>query len=174
MKIHQLLPCLRPGDGIGNHTIEIQQILKKWGHQSSIFAVDIHDDVRSLAKPYQKLKGQALQDALHTRYLLKLSALLSLAQVDQVKDGMTYGVVPLTYQGYLDMLPTLTEEEKATIMAYLVEAREIAMDAGSSKQKHWWFGKYKGRINNYLSAQGYDLKKASEQRNARNQATSGN
>ena len=30
------------------------------------------------------------------------------------------------------------------------------------------FGKYKGRINNYLSSQGYDLKEASKERNARN------
>ena len=111
--------------------------------------------------------AQALQDRLHTRYLLKLSALLTPVQVDQVKDGMTYGVVQVTYKSYLDMLPQLTDEQKATVMAYLVEAREIAMDAGSSKKKHWWFGKYKGRINNYLSAQGYDLKKASEERNAR-------
>jgi hypothetical protein len=111
--------------------------------------------------------AQALQVRLHDQYLLKLSTLLTPAQVDHVKDGMTYGVVQVTYNSYLDMLPQLTDEQKATVMAYLVEAREIAMDAGSSKKKHWWFGKYKGRINNYLSAQGYDLKKASEERNAR-------
>ena len=34
------------------------------------------------------------------------------------------------------------------------------MDAGSSDEKHGWFGKYKGRINNRLSADGIDLKKA--------------
>ena len=117
-------------------------------------------------------KAKALQDQLHTQYLLKLSALLTPAQVDQIKDGMTYGVVQVTYNSYLDMLPQLTEEQKATLMAYLVEAREIAMDAGSSKEKHGWFGKYKGRINNYLSAQGYDLKGASEARNARIQGAS--
>ncbi len=113
---------------------------------------------------------QSLQDQLHVRYLLKLSSELTPEQIDQVKDGMTYGVVQFTYQSYLEMLPDLTEEQKAVIIANLVEAREIAMDAGSSKQKHAWFGKYKGRINNYLSAQGYDLKKASEERNARNKA----
>lgn len=107
---------------------------------------------------------QSLLDQLHTRYLLKLSALLTPAQIDQVKDGMTYGVVQVTYNSYLEMLPNLTDAQKATIMAYLVEAREIAMDAASSKDKHGWFGKYKGRINNYLSAQGYDLKKASQER----------
>jgi len=110
---------------------------------------------------------QALQGKLHTRYLLKLSALLTPAQVDQVKDGMTYGLVQVTYNSYLDLLPGLTEPQKAVIMAYLKEARELAMDASSSSEKHKWFGKYKGRINNYLSAQGYDLKKASQERNAR-------
>lgn len=113
---------------------------------------------------------QTLLDALHVQYLRKLSALLSAEQIEQVKDGMTYGVVPLTYNSYMDMLPDLTDAQKATVMAYLVEAREMAIDAGSSKAKHAWFGKYKGRINNYLSAQGYDLKQASEMRNARIQA----
>jgi len=124
-----------------------------------------------LAKALQDLT-QALQDKLHVQYLLKLSALLTPQQIDQVKDGMTYGVVQITYNSYLDMLPNLTDEQKKNIMSHLLEAREIAMDAGSSKEKHWWFGKYKGRINNYLSAQGYDLKKASEQRNMRNKAAS--
>lgn len=115
---------------------------------------------------------QALQDKLHVQYLVKLSALLTSEQIDQVKDGMTYGVVQVTYNSYLDMLPDLTEEQKKQILEYLIEAREIAMDAGSSKEKHAWFGKYKGKINNYLSAQGYDLKKASEERNKRSKSTS--
>jgi hypothetical protein len=34
------------------------------------------------------------------------------------------------------------------------------MDAGTSKEKHAWFGKYKGKINNYLSAEGYNMKLA--------------
>ena len=43
------------------------------------------------------------------------------------------------------MIPTLKEEEKAQIMAWLVEAREFAMDAENSNKKHAAFGKYKGR-----------------------------
>jgi hypothetical protein len=46
---------------------------------------------------------------------------------------------------------------------WLVEARELAMDEGSSDAKHAVFGKYKGRINNYLSAAGYDMKKEGEE-----------
>jgi len=131
-------------------------------------------DAETKKRIIQALKDmtQRLREQLHTRYLLRLSALLTPAQIDQVKDGMTYGLVQVTYNSYLEMLPQLTEEQKAAILAYLIEAREIAMDASSSGEKHQWFGKYKGRINNYLSAQGYDLKKASEERNARNQAGS--
>lgn len=100
---------------------------------------------------------------LHKQYLSKLSKQLTQEQVDQVKDGMTYGVMPITYKGYIDMIPSLKEHEKAQIKAWLIEAREIAMDAESSEKKHFWFGKYKGKINNYLSAQGYDSKKEREE-----------
>jgi hypothetical protein len=53
---------------------------------------------------------------------------------------------------------------------WLVEARELAMDEGSSEKKHAVFGKYKGRINNYLSAEGYDMKKEGEDWGKRIQA----
>jgi hypothetical protein len=58
------------------------------------------------------------------------------------------------------MIPTLSDEQKSKIRTWLTEARELAMDGGSSEEKHAVFGKYKGRINNYLSKEGgYDLKK---------------
>jgi hypothetical protein len=110
-----------------------------------------------------KSASEAEVAKLHKEYLASLGALISPAQIDKVKDGMTYGVVPITYKGYVDMIPTLTEVQKAKIMGWLVEAREHAMDGGSSAEKHGWFGKYKGRINNYLSAEGYDSKKEREE-----------
>jgi hypothetical protein len=99
---------------------------------------------------------------LHKKYLSNLSKELTPSQIEQVKDGMTYGVLPITYNGYIQMIPTLTEVQKTEIKRNLTEAREFAMDAGSSEEKHKWFGKYKGRINNYLSKEGYDLKKEEE------------
>jgi Spy/CpxP family protein refolding chaperone len=100
---------------------------------------------------------------LHTKYLSALSKELTPAQVDQVKDGMTYSLVKVTYNAYLDEIPRLTDEQKKQILTWLIEAREHAIDAESSEKKHGWFGKYKGRINNYLSAAGYDLKKEGEE-----------
>lgn len=102
---------------------------------------------------------EAKIDSSHEDYILALSKELTPQQVDKVKDGMTYDVLPVTYKGYEEMIPNLTEKQKAQIYAWLTEAREHAIDAGTSEKKHWWFGKYKGRINNYFSAQGYDLKK---------------
>jgi len=79
-----------------------------------------------------------------------------------VKDGMTYNVANITFKGYQDMLPALNDSQRTKIWNWLAEAREIAMDAETSEKKHWWFGKYKGRINNYLSSEGFDMKKESE------------
>lgn len=98
-------------------------------------------------------------DKLHGEFLSRLATELSPDQVNQVKDGLTYGVVHGTYSVYLKMYPELTDEQKEQIMAWLVEAREIAMDGSTSDEKHAVFGKYKGRINNYLSKAGYDAKK---------------
>ena len=75
---------------------------------------------------------------------------------------MTFNVVKVTYEAQCDMIPTLKEEEKAQILIWLKEARELAIDAESSKKKHEVFGKYKGRINNYLAKRGYDLAKERE------------
>ncbi len=102
-------------------------------------------------------------DRLHEQFLSKLGKELDPEQVNKVKDGMTYNVLEHTYNGYLDMLPNLTDAEKSYILSALTEAREKAMDASSSEKKHAWFGKYKGRINNYLSSEGYDLKKAGDE-----------
>ena len=123
------------------------------------------------------LSGAAKDDALkaaeyekdaalyrsHFAYPANLSLFLDEKQIEVVKDGMTYGVVKVTYDATIDMIPSLKEEEKAQIYAWLIEAREFALDAENSDRKHAFFGKYKGRINNYLAKRGYDLKKEREE-----------
>jgi hypothetical protein len=118
-------------------------------------------DKETLAKEVKKAEEKATVQLtkLHKNYIKQLSAKLNSDQVDKVKDGMTYDVLHVTYNGYNNMIPNLTEDQKKQIMTWLIEARELAMDAESSDKKHAWFGKYKGRINNYLSTAGYDLRK---------------
>lgn len=115
----------------------------------------------SALKAAEEEKDAALYRS-HFAFPTALSLFINQAQIEAVKDGMTYGVVKVTYDSHIDMIPSLTEEEKGQIYAWLVEAREFALDAENSNQKHAAFGKYKGRINNYLAKRGYDLKKERE------------
>lgn len=106
-------------------------------------------------------------DKVHTQFIADLNKHLTTAQVEGVKNGLTYNVLNVTYKAYNDMIPGLKADEQKQIMEWLVEARELAMDEESSNKKHERFGKYKGRINNYLSQRGYDLqaeRKAWEER----------
>ena len=135
-------------------------------HETRDKAVEVAGSAKQDAK-LTEAGIQAAKDAadaaiyrLHASYLARLSVELSPEQVDGVKDGMTYGVAKGTYDVYLKMCPDLAEEQKKRIKSWLIEARELAMDKGSSKEKHGVFGQYKGKINNYLSAAGYNLKEA--------------
>lgn len=140
---------------------------------------DIYEirDAKVKAVKESRLTGDAKNEALkaaenekdaalyrsHFAFPASLSLFLNEEQIEAVKDGMTYGVVKVTYEATLDMIPSLKEEEKVQIYAWLVEAREFAMDAENSNKKHAAFGKYKGRINNYLAKRGYNLTKEREE-----------
>jgi len=111
---------------------------------------------------YDKNQQDARDAELYKHHFELASALalyLTEEQIDAVKDGMTFGRLKRDYNAQLEMIPSLTDEEKAQILIWLREAREYAMDAADSKGKHFWFDKYRGRTNNWLSARGYDLKK---------------
>ncbi len=99
----------------------------------------------------------------HYGFIASLSLYLTDQEIETVKDVLTYNVVKVTYDAQCDMIPTLKDEEKKQILAWLKEGREYAIDAESSKKKHETFGKYKGRINNWLSKRGYNLTKEREE-----------
>lgn len=126
---------------------------------------DIYAERDSIKKTDKKL-AEALCDSKlyrsHFGFETDLSMYLKPHHIERVKDVMTFNVVKVTYEAQCDMIPTLKDEEKAQILAWLKEARELAIDAESSKKKHEVFGKYKGRINNYLTKRGYDLTKERE------------
>ncbi|MBX3433447.1 MAG: DUF3826 domain-containing protein [Pirellulales bacterium] len=132
----------------------------------------VTDQYRSLSKLHAR-RDEASDSAakqavelelfkLHRSFVARLGVELTPAQIDGVRDGMTYGVVRGTYERYVALLPELTDDDRRQIKSWLLEAREYAMDAGSSDEKHEWFRKYKGRINNYLSQRGFDLQAAEE------------
>jgi len=111
-------------------------------------------DTNAVAQIQSSLK------TLHNQFISKLSENLTPAKVEQVKDKMTYGKVKVTYDAYLEIVPGLTDADRAKILEFLKAAREEAMDCGSSKEKDAVFKKFKGKINNYLSANGHNVAQA--------------
>ena len=117
------------------------------------------NDIHSKYDKNQQAERDAELYKHHFELVSALSLYLTDEQIDVVKDGMTFGRLKRDYQATQDMIPTLSDFEKQQILIWLKEAREYAMDAADSKGKHFWFDKYRGRTNNWLSARGYDLKK---------------
>jgi hypothetical protein len=108
--------------------------------------------------------------SMHSDYVAMLAADLTPEQVETVKDKMTYNKLKVTYDAYCDIVPGLSDQEKAQILVFLKDAREEAIDGTSSKEKDAIFKKYKGKINNYLSAQGHDVGKAYKEFGAQQKA----
>ncbi len=79
-------------------------------------------DAKNAAIDAARNEADAALYRCHFEFPADLSLYLTPEQIDGVKDGMTYGVLMVTYNSHLDMIPTLTDEEKAQIMAWLVEA----------------------------------------------------
>src|SRR5690606_25418055 len=93
----------------------------------------------------------------------KLALLLEDEQSELVKNEMTDQGFPKELARFEELLPALTDEHKAAIVAYLKEGRENALNVLMKRERNQWFAKYRGRANNYLSKQGYDLRKATEE-----------
>lgn len=96
-----------------------------------------------------------------------LSFYLNDKQVETIKDAMTYNLFHIRYDDFMDLLPNLTGADKNRVYHWLVEAREFSMDFETPRKMRQMFTKYRGRINNYLSSRGYDLRKATEEQEAR-------
>jgi Spy/CpxP family protein refolding chaperone len=154
-------------DVIANQYRELNTVHEARKAQLAALKAQPKDDKTEAATKKIEDQTTAALDKLHGKYLKQLGSYLTTDQVAMVKDGMTYRVLPITMTAYEDMLPNLTAEQKAQMLAWLTEAREHAMDASTSEDKHKWFGKYKGRINNYLSAAGIDMNQAGKDWQAR-------
>ena len=138
-----------------NKAVKVQNViiaqyraLNAWHNTNDAQLKAVRSDKAATAQIRASLK------VLHDNYLTALAQYLTPQQIDQVKDKMTYGKVQFTYQGYCNQYPNLSDANKQEILRLLKEAREDAMDGGSSKEKTAIFTRYKGIINNYLSKQG--------------------
>jgi len=124
---------------------------------------DWHDANDSRLKTGTETQAKEIKESLrstHDKFIGALSAELTPAEVEKVKDKMTYGTVKVTYDTYCEIVQNLTDAEKQKILDLLKEGREEAMDGGSHQEKAAIFKKYKGKINNYLDSQGHNVKQS--------------
>ena len=135
--------------------------LNTWHNENDAKLKASAKDTNAVAQIRASLK------TIHRDFIISLSKNLTPAQVEQVKDRMTYNKVKVTYDAYCEIIPTLTDAQKAHILATLKDAREEAMDGGSADEKSAIFKKYKGRIANYLSKEGVDETKARKEWSAK-------
>jgi hypothetical protein len=113
----------------------------------------------------------AQSKSLHDQFLAKLAAILTPEQVEKIKDLMTFNKVKVTYDAYCQIIPGLSEGDKAKILEQLKQAREEAIDGGSAPEKSAIFQKYKDQINSYLDAHGHDTAKAFKDWGEKNPST---
>ncbi|MDQ8201039.1 DUF3826 domain-containing protein [Pelagicoccus enzymogenes] len=115
-------------------------------------APEIHEQTADAWKKHRRL-AIALRDA----YVAQLNTLMVPGRVDRVKDGLTSDWYHLELQRFDRLAPDLTYPERAHIVGLLVEMRENAMLEVEPKLQLQWAHKYRGIINNYIAAQGYDF-----------------
>lgn len=147
---------------VANRYFKLNDIYAERDSLKAVAKTMTGDEKKQKMEYAEMLKDQKLYKS-HFGFIADLSVYLTDAEVETVKDVLTYNVVNVTYKAQCDMIPMLKEEEKVQILAWLKEGREYAIDAESSKKKHEAFGKYKGRINNWLSKRGYNLTKEREE-----------
>jgi hypothetical protein len=123
--------------------------------QAKLAAQDKHAEAKA-----REALLQDLSQPLHQWFVNALATDLTPEQLEKVKDKMTYNKVKVTYDAYCEIVPNLTDQDKAKILEMLKAAREEAMDGGSAGEKSAVFKVYKGRINNYLDANGHDVAQA--------------
>ncbi len=68
-----------------------------------------------------------------------------------MKDRLCYKRPTIMYVGFTKENPWLTDDQKADIKKICDDARDLAMDGGSSTEKHRIMDKYKGRLTNYIA-----------------------
>ena len=53
--VHQLVPSFAPRNAIGDHTLQVQSVLRGLGYESDIYVGDAWREVAHLTKPYREL-----------------------------------------------------------------------------------------------------------------------
>lgn len=102
----------------------------------------------------QIIANSAKPKSVHEDLMAGLRKDLTEDQVEAILDKYTIGKVQFTLKGYQAIVPNLTPEEEKTIMDFLKQAREQAVDFKNMKQISAIFEIYKTKSEQYLNNNG--------------------
>ncbi|WP_242689047.1 DUF3826 domain-containing protein [Pedobacter sp. SYSU D00535] len=106
----------------------------------------------------QVIANSAMPKTVHENLMSGLRKDLTEEQVEAILDKYTIGKVAFTMNGYKSIVPNLTAEEEVTILKYLKQAREQAVDYKNMNQISAIFEIYKTKSEQYLNANGRNWK----------------
>ncbi len=107
----------------------------------------------------QMIANSAMPKSVHENLMAGLRKDLTEEQVEAILDKYTVGKVAFTMKGYHAIVPDLTAEEEKTILGFLKQAREQAVDYKNMDQISAIFEIYKTKSEQYLNSNGRDWKK---------------
>jgi hypothetical protein len=102
----------------------------------------------------QIIADSAMPATVHQALMDGLKKNLTPEQVETVLDKYTIGKVEFTMKGYKAIVPDLTADEEAKILAFLKQAREQAVDYKNMKQISAIFEIYKTKSEQMLNNNG--------------------
>jgi len=100
------------------------------------------------------IANSAMPRSVHEDLMTGLRKDLTEEQVGAILDKYTIGKVAFTMSGYKAIVPDLTPQEEAAILANLQQAREQAVDFKNAKQISAIFEIYKTKSEQYLNSNG--------------------
>lgn len=107
----------------------------------------------------QMIADSAMPRSVHNGLMSGLRRELTEPQVDAVLDKYTVGKVAFTLSGYHAIVPDLTADEEMTILGYLKQAREQAVDFKNMNQISAIFEIHKTRSEQFLIGNGRNWRK---------------
>jgi len=102
----------------------------------------------------QIIADSAMPSTVHQSLMDGLKKNLTPEQVESILDKYTIGKVEFTMKGYKAIVPDLTADEEAKILAFLKQAREQAVDYKNMKQISAIFEIYKTKSEQMLNNNG--------------------
>jgi len=102
----------------------------------------------------QIIADSAMPSTVHQSLMDGLNKNLTAEQVEVILDKYTVGKVSFTMKGYKAIVPDLTADEEAKILAFMKQAREQAVDYKNMKQISAIFEIYKTKSEQMLNNNG--------------------